>query len=401
MTRTFRLKAFLRYINAELLQVFLKSEGVDGALPKSSKEQEEANVWADFIYKLEDPKPAQIETALQDVNEMATDGGTLNMVEVAAEHGIDIKQDTKVIENEYCRALYCYTHHRNVFENAFVFQRVNELKGKTERTGLKKRTAKEVIARKDALAKELKMYFFSKELRGQNCEVDAYNDHDKRVCFIAYPEDHHKTDLFYEKGLLKRMGRRPTFQVIFLYECTTGRLEISVRTGWKKKVELMSIFNKQVLEDDRPVADKQKVYNLAKLLDKDFEFATKPEDQIEYVNLQELSLTHKYNKDRLTIIFKDPDGVEYMREALKDYKISPDQFNVVQAKIQIKFPQAGRQKGSVTFHLSWPDRCDLGDSLYHLKAKEYVKHWNLEEKPIIVKSTRSADADAPAEAVSQ
>lgn len=400
MTRTFRLKAFLRYINAELLQAFLKSEGVDSVLPKPGKDQEEVDVWTDFIYKLEDPKPAQIETSLQDVNEMATDGGTLNMVEVAAEHGIDLKQEKKIIENEYCRALYCYIHHRDVFENAFVFQRVNELKGKTERTGLKKRTAKEVIARKDALAKELKMYFFSKELRGQNCEVDAYNDHDKRVCFIAYPEDHPKTDLFYEKGRLKRMGRRPTFQVIFLYECATGRLEISVRTGWKKKVELMSIFNKEVLEDDRPVADKQKVYNLAKLLDKDFEFATKPEDQIEYVNLQELSLTHKYNKDRLTIALQDSDGVEDMRNALKDYKISPDQFNVVQAKIQIKFPQAGRQKGSVTFHLSWPDRCDLGDSHHHLKAKEYVKYWNLEEKPIIVKAVQSADADAPAEVVS-
>ncbi len=149
MTRTFRLKAFLRYINAELLQVFLKSDGVDGSLPKPGKDQEEADVWTDFIYKLEDQKIVQIETALQDVNEMATDGGTLNMVEVAADHGIDIKQDRKIIENEYCRALYCYIYHRDVFENAFVFQRVNELKGKTERTGLKKRTAKEVIARKD------------------------------------------------------------------------------------------------------------------------------------------------------------------------------------------------------------------------------------------------------------
>ncbi len=401
MTRLFRLKEFLRQINVELLQAFLKAEGVDGALPKSKKDQEDAEVWANFIYAFDGQAIAEIETALRDVNEIASEGGTLNLVEVAAEQGINLKQDTKTIENEYCQALYCYIHHRDVFENAFVFQRVNELKGKTERTGLKKRMAKEVIVRKDDLAKELKMYFFSKELRGQNCQVDAYNDHDKRVCFIAYPEDYPKTDIFYDKGRLKRMGRKSTFQIVYIYDCGQGRLEMNARGGWKKKVELMSIFNKEVLEDDRPVADKQKVYNLAKLLEKDFEFATKPEDQIEYVHLQELSLSHKYNQDRVTIALKDAEGIEDMRNALKDYKIASDQFNVVQAKIQMKFPQAGRQKGSVTFHLSWPDRCDLGDSLYHLKAKEYVKHWNLEEKPITLKVTRSSDEKSSVEAVSQ
>ncbi len=401
MTRLFRLKEFLRQINAELLQAFLKSEGVDGVFPKPNKDQEEIDVWADFIYKLDDQKVIQIETALRDVNEMATDGGTLNLIDVAAEKGVDLKQDNKIVENEHCRALYCYIHHREVFENAFVFQRVNELKGKKERTGLKKRTAKEVIPRKDHLAQALKVYFFSKELRGQNCQVDAYNDQDKRVCFIAYPEDHPKTDLFYEKGRLKRMGRRPTFQVIFLYECATGRLEIGVRSGWKKKIELMSIFNKEVLEDDRPVADKQKVYNLAKLLEKDFEFTTKPEDQIECVDLEEIKLAHRYNKDRVTIELEEGDGVKEMQQALKDYKISPDQFNVVQAKIKMKFPAMGRQKGGVTFHLGWPDRCDLGDAHYHLKAKEYVKLWNLEEKPITAKVAQSPDAKLPAEAVSK
>jgi len=393
MARNFRLKAFLREVNVQLLQEFLKAEGVEDLLPDPKKDQDEVDVWTDFIYSRDGQKIADVEMALRDVNEMATDGGTLNLIDVAADQDVDLKQDNKVIENESCRALYCFIHHRDIFENAFVFQQVNELKGKTERTGLKKCSAVDVITRKDVLAKELKMYFFSKELRGQNCQVDAYNDHGKRVCFIAYPEDYPKTDIFYDNGRLRRMGRKSTFQIIYIYDCEHGRLEMNARGGAKKKVELMTIFNKEVLQDDRPVSDRQKVYNLEKLLRKDFEFATKPEDDVEYVNLQELTLMHKYNKDRVTIRLKDASGLDDMRDALKDYHVAADQFYVSQAKIQIKFPQVGRQKGSVTFHLSWPDRCDLGDSPYHLKAKEYVKYWNLEEKPINLKVTRGSGQD--------
>lgn len=400
MARNFRLKAFLREINEGLLQAFLKAEGVSDALPKAQKDQDDVDVWTSFIYSLDGQKIADIETALRDVNEMASEGGTLDLIDIANHEGVALDDGVRSIQNDACRALYFYIHHRAVFDNAFVFQRVNEMKGKVDRTNLKKCSAEEVMVRTDDLAKELKLYFFSKEMRGQNCHVDAYNDHGKRVCFIAYPEDYPKTDLFYVKGSLKPMPRRPAFQIIYIYDCENGRLEMNARGGAKKKVDLMSIFNKEVLQDDCPVSDRQKVYKLERLLQKDFEFATKPEDEVEYVNLQELTLTHRYNKDRVTIALKDADGLDDMRDALKDYHIAADQFFVSQSKIKIKFPQVGRQKGSVTFHLSWPDRCDLGDSSHHLKAKEYVKYWNLEEKPIKITRSSGQDEKAPAESVS-
>ncbi len=396
MSRSFKLRAVLRYLDKGLLSLYLKKKEVKDALPQTPDDGDENEVWDEFIQSLPTAKTNEVETDLRDINEMATEDGLLALLEIADQKGVHPQKEIEKLTSQHDQALYFFIHHSAIFDFASVTHRVTDLKAKTERN-LRKRPADFVVTKDKALADVLKTFLLSKDGRGRECVVNVFQYKD-RVCFMAYPEDFAQSPLCYQEKQLKRLPLRPTFEIVFLYYPETGKVELSAKGGPQRQVALFNIFNNVVLEDKDAVLDLEKTYRLEKFLDADLKLSTEIEDLVEYVRLTKLRLAHKYNDYRVSLDLKQANGLQSMRTVMENFRLNPIAYNVVQAEIKMKFPGKGR-KGGVTIQLSYPDKCNLNDSPNHLKAKKYLEQWGLVNRNPTEKSPKSPGREPSATAV--
>lgn len=373
MSRTYKLKKFLRHLNEDLLKEFLEKQGIDGKFPE--KEPQEI-YWERVITGL--PQINQIEAIFRDINDLATENGILSLLEIGSKNINELPAEIENIPNFYNQALYIYMTYPNIFKNTHAISYISDLKIKAERTGLKQCTAKEVMSKKDDLQYAIQEYLLKNDGRGRNCHLDVYSDEDN-VYFIAYPEDYVKPDLHYdENGNFKKATRKPTFEIVYKYYPKTGTLQLNTKGRKKRQLALFNIFNSVVLDSDKPVLENQVIYDLNKLLDPEFILTTKLEDSIEEIRVKQLRLTDKYdNAKRVTIEMNTPGGLKPIQEHIKQLSIDIKTINVTQALINLKFPGNGK-RGGVTMQLTAPDKCNLNDSYLHQKAKAYISHWGLD-----------------------
>jgi hypothetical protein len=395
MSRPFKLKAVLRHLDKGLLAAYLEKRGMDNP-PEVSDGMDENEVWDEFVQGLDAGQSGQLETDLRDVNDMATEDGLLALLEIAKSKNVHPQKEIEELAGFHDKALHFLIRHPNVFDIASISHHVDGLKARAERF-LKKRSADFVEKNSEILAKTLSQHLLATDGRGRECAVNVYRQED-RVCFIAYPEDFAKSPLCYEGRRLKRLPLRPTFEIVFLYYPHTGKVELSAKGGPKRQMGLFRIFNQVVLEDQQAVAELEKTYRLEKFLDGNLKLPTLAEDEVEYVRLQKLRLSHRFEDYRITLELKQANGVETMKGALGKFHVQPSAFSVVQAEVKMKFPGRGR-KGSVTIQLSYPDKCNLNDSPNHLKAKKYLEEWGLVNRKPTEGTSRRPGRELPLTAV--
>ncbi len=381
MARQYKLKQFVRYLDDALIAEYLQAKSIRQELPPKHEKETPADYWERFIRNLPQGAVNVVEVGFQEINELADEGGVLSLIQIGSDHGVDIAGEIKDIENPYNQAFHCYLKHPKIFEEAATLYWIEELRSKKERTGLRSKTAKEVMERKGALAEALREYFITHDGRGTHCQIDVHS-FQGRVCFVAYPEDYAKSDFHYEGEQLRRASRRPCFEVVFIYYPNTGRLELWAKGGKDREKELLDIFNHQVLEDKNPLDPSQKVYDLNRLFDENLVLAPQLEDQIEDIRVKQMRFDFKFGgRQRITLEMDQEGGLKPMQELMKKKGISAEYFNITQARIHIKFPGKGK-KGSVTLQITAPDKCNLNSSPLHLKAEKYLKLWNLENTPV-------------------
>lgn len=395
MSRPFKLKAVLRYLDKKLFASYLKSRGVEGR-PDLPDEKGENEAWEKFVQGLPADQRNVVETDLQEINDMATESGILALLEMARAEGVHPQDEIEKMAGPHDQALFFFLRFPKIFESASILHRVTDLKAKAERF-LKKCPPEFVGGKGGALAKGLSDYFLLADGRGRACEVNPFPNRE-RVCFMAYPEDFAQSSLVYEGKQLTKRTIRPTFEVIFIYYPETGKVELSAKGGSKRHMELFNIFNRVVLEDDRPVPELEKTYRLESFLDGDLKLPTRPEDDVEYVRLTKLRVAHNFDDYRLALDLKQASGLSTMQATLEKLKIHPSSYNVQQAEIKMKFPGKGR-KGSVTIQVSSPDKCNLNDSPNHLKAKKYLEEWGLVNRKPTEKLTRRSGRELSSSAV--
>lgn len=395
MSRPFKLKAVLRHLDKKLLGDYLKMAEI-GDPPEVTEKRNEDDVWNEFFRALSPESANLIETDLQNVNDMSTEDGVLALLTIAEGKGVHPQKEIEPLTGDHDKVLHFFLHYPDVFDIASITHHVTDLKAKAERN-LTKRAADFVAQNGDALAKALSDHLISADGRGRKCTVNVHRYAD-RVCFIAYPEDFAKSPLCYEGDRLKRHPLRPTFEIVFIYYPDTGKVELSAKGGPKRQMELFQMFSRVVLKVDQNVPELEKTYRLEKFIDDNLHLPTSAEDDVEYVRLQKLRLSHKFDDYRLTLDLKQANGVESMKNVIGKMRLPISAFAVVQAEIKMKFPGRGR-RGSVTIQLSYPDKCNLNDSPLHLKAKKYLEDWGLVNHKPTEKSVRRSDRELPATAV--
>ncbi|MEO8581764.1 MAG: hypothetical protein ABI425_04310 [Patescibacteria group bacterium] len=375
MPQDFFHQEFLRNVDLDLFNQYLQFRKLP--ILQLSDQNELVNQMVEYVDNVPLDQHDAILTDFISARELASDGGIKAVYEL--NHSDEFIEKMATFGNHICRALYCLIEKPDLFGDALTLKQLVNTTNFYTRNGLKKVEANEVLAKQSQLELELSAFLQKAEGRGKSCSADAYHFRD-RVCFIAHPEDHPRSYLFYEGQKLNRKVHHPSFDVIFVYYPEEGRIELTTRMGYKKRQQLFNLFNRIVLNDPSPVPANQQVLRLDKILHSEFKLITEPEDQVDSVYLSQIRLDNKYNrKKRFIVQIDDGKGIESMLEELKYRNLlgtNLEYYTVAQATFKFQFKQFGRNN-RVTAQLTAPDRDTLNETASNQLAKKYIGKWGL------------------------
>lgn len=384
--RDYHPRKFLRFVDHPFLHQYCKSVGFDF----SEIEKETLDDKVERFLKIVEAQHEDVRNTLdrdfREINDLATESGWELVIEMAELTAFALPDEVDKLEGFYNRVFWVWLKDVHLFNKAFAWHKINPFSRWRELKGLKRTTVKETLGKGDELADALRKLFHEEERRGQRCGTESYEAAD-RVCYAVYSEDYPTNAIEFadEKGKrFKRVPQRPVFEIYFLFFPKEGKLKVKAKGGRDRIRKLQNIFRKTVLGEQMEVSDdEERVFDLDPLRSRDFVFPTDPRDGVEYVHVRSLTFKDKHTNHLITIEadWRDSSG-STVYDVLKNTRIPLDNCHVNAAVLHIKFPGKGNQ-GSVTVCLDWPNRCNLGDAPYHLKAKDYLKNWKIDTNDIL------------------
>lgn len=372
MTRDFVPKNFLRHVTGPLLEQYCRT--LECGLDINSKDID--NIYISW-QNLPKEKRDSIERDFREVNDLSTEAGVMTLIGYAQYQGIDFTEELDRINGFQAKALWVFLNHPDIFKSASVWYVVEHImSGWREITDLQAIDFQPDDSTRRSLESALSDFYFRTEGRGRKCQVEIYVKED-RILFCGYPEDYAATDLSYDDtGILTRRVRKPVFDVYLLFYPKQGRLKVKARGGKDKVKALQKIFTEIALQrkfsfDNR----KERIFELKGLKQRYFPFPTDPVDQIEDVTVKRLQLSWPDRSKRRIIV--EAETTDQVYDILDLLDIPLKDLHVTQALLRAKFPGKGN-KGKVTFRLTWPNLCDLGESERHIKLRNYLKRWGID-----------------------
>jgi len=361
--RQFTISHFVQNLNIELLEAYFKQAGIN--FPDNLKITEDdkkpnADAIETYIGSLDVTQQEKIINDFIEINELSYEGGILTILDVGNTYKIALLDEVSTLIGYNNQSLFCFLNYKDTFQLAMQFAHFDNLSTKTVKYGLLKKSQEEVNNNeiKADLEAELKVYFKQKEGRGQNCniQITTYKD---RVFYRALPQNYSQFVFEYDlSGKLNRNLVNPVFEVIFIYYPSEGKIELSCNFRNKRRKELIDIFNKVVLKDDKNLEDGLQTYDFNRIVADDFVMPLKSEDKVSWAYLKQIRFSYKYISARKIILEvddKNTDGAKALHEMIKEHRLQ-----------------------LVTTVITFPDKCNLSDTPTHQKAKEYLKYWKLE-----------------------
>ncbi len=388
MSRNYSPRNFLRKVPNYLLKDYFEDEKRKLPLEIEWDNVGEADV--EVIRAAIENLPEQTQTLIEEefrqINDLACAAGVRCLLEEGESvfHKLELADTFREMKDHYERACWMYLNHPKVFgiaESLWRMDCVGAWRACTVFADIEPKIEQEDLDNLGAQIAE----FYKKQGRGKHCQVDNYlRQNPERHCYFAYPEDYATTSLEYKEGKLETVGRKPAFEVIFVYKPESGKIETNAK-GKKDDVKKLQEAFCQTILDLKEMPKKQgSFYDLSGLKDKSFRFVTDPKDGIDKVTIKMLQLRLKGADKRRIMYEADSTLTEQpvyalMEKALDEKNVPLDEVDIAKAKIQVKFaPKDGRKGTTITFEIGWPDRCKLGDDPLHQVVKRYLREWGLE-----------------------
>jgi len=284
-------------------------------------------------------------------------------VDEAAFHNDDAFIETiAAIEGFHAKALWAFLNKPKYWRTATMFLHADNVspsywKKRNDLPSLPPQVEDDDI---HALAKAISAYFFHKEGRGKNCIVEPYRRNQKEY-FFAYPEDFAQSAVEWVGDTLKSQAHHPAFEIIFVYSEAEGSLDIYAPKNSKAIADLQAMFAKNILKLETLAEGKidKRVYELAPVVDDNFEFKIEPASGIDSVLVTKLRVTLKHDKKkRITIeadAYKDADAVYTLLE-----KLDLPAYFVTQVSLKVTFDAVGNKRAKTrTFNITHPNSCAL------------------------------------------
>jgi hypothetical protein len=209
-------------------------------------------------------------------------------------------------------------------------------------------------------------YLRTEQGRGRQVSVEYHTRAGREHYLFCYPDDYTRTHVAHDhRGRLARTPVRPTFEVIFAFDETTGTLEVYAPVPKRDRVELQYRFCNVVLAADpeqRPPNDP--AYQLDRLLDRSRPLTTDPADGVTEVRVSHLLIALPQSGRRVQLR-GDPaagpaDSLDLLDELLPADRYPRARLHVTAATFALTYrgPTDTRPK-TLTFDVSYPDSCNL------------------------------------------
>lgn len=368
MARQYQPRKFFRQTPNYLLEQYFKNKDVlDGVNFKDLTETKIEPIYKAWL-ELPEKTKAAIEGDFREIDFMATEGGTIAIIDEAIWHGEKLGPVLSGMKGDSERALWTFLNRPRYWNQAVQFCQADNIPQSRwrKRKNIPRKPAGVEPNDIEQLEKAISKYFHFKQGRGKNCRVECYRRKDLDY-FFAYPEDYAQASIEWINNDFKRRPHHPAFEVIFVYSQSAGTLDIFFRGPIKPVVpELQKIFGEMILKVIFGQDEKDnRVYDLNPLMTKDFQFNFDRTDGVEDVLVKKLRLSYKYRKNEKIILEADPtnnrDAVYDLLEKVQGRDMRIDNYNITQVGLKALFyPEPGKTRGKTrTFDVSFPNSCSL------------------------------------------
>jgi len=341
----------------------------------------------DAFLALSDADRQNLEIELHDIHTVAqSDDGIRVLVENAVFMGHDIAGELEATDSRYDKAMTVLLKYPQVWDKAVTLVHADNLSQRCwyRRNTLPKQAPDISEPAMDMLKRDVSSYYWQAQGRGQKCQIDHIQRSENQDYFFVYLSDHADTHLdFDDSGELKKTHRRSAFEVVFIFNQSSGVMDVHAQGGRKVIEPLQEIFAKAIVGVDLDPEDPEIPYWIEGLKDRSFQFITDPEDGIERVVVRMLRMHPLGNKNnkltvRLPSDAKPEDIYDWLDNKLNTTQLPLSVLRVERATIAMKLSGYGRKK-SLTFEIG-PKSCTLKSESdkFRKLGEKYLRQWGVD-----------------------
>jgi len=394
MARHYSTKDFFRQIPNTLLSRYFLGQGLfpdlDFAAMKESKPDELFAAWL----VLPDDQRHAMDAEFLDIFEMSCENGFRAIIDEASwqlqESPDDLTafvEGLSALPNHYERAMITFLDHNTFWHGATRFYHADSLPYWRKRKNLPHQKAAVDEASIQQLAGLIRNYFHYTEGRGKNCVVETFRRGELNY-FFAYPEDYSQQSIEWVQGEFGRRPHNPAFEVIYVYSKKEGSLDLNFRGSTKAMVPLQGMFAQAILKlkELPPDPKDTRIYDLAPLLQKNFDFTYSVGSGIEKVTVKKLRLSSRVKRgDRITLeadTSENPGAVYDLLDQLRK-SIPLAMYHITQVEIAASIlVSADKPAKLVTIRITHPNSCSLKYDELGLKLRDMLEASGIEPKEL-------------------
>ena len=392
MARHYSTKVFFRQMPNVQLARYFQGQGLfanlDFAAMKEGKPDELFAVWLD----LPDDQRNAMDAEFQDIFMMSCEKGFRAIIDEATWHFRETSDDCKsfvetlsVLPNHYERAMVTFLDYKDFWRGATRFYHADTLQYWRKRKNLLHQTAAVDDVSIQQLAELIRNYFHHTEGRGKNCVVEVFRRGELDY-FFAYPEDYSQQSIEWVNGEFDRRPHNPAFEVVYVYSQKEGFVDLNFRGSYKAVEPLQGMFASAILklEELPPDPKDERIYDLAPLLQRSFDFTYGIGSGIEKVTVKKLRLSSQIKKgDRITLEADTAKNVGAIYDLLDEIgkSLPLSLYNVTLAELTaLVVVDADKPPKRITIRITHPNSCSLKYDERDLKLREMLETSGIEPK---------------------
>lgn len=392
MARHYSTKDFFRQIpNALLARYFHEQKLFKDLDFAAMKEGNPAALFETWLL-LPDNQRNAMDTVFHEIFVMSCEKGFTAIIDEAGFQFNDndftiFVERLSALPNHYQRAMITFLDHNTCWKGATRFYHADTLPYWRKRKNLPQKKAAVDDASIQQLAKLISNYFHHTEGRGKNCVVEPFRRGELEY-FFAYPEDYSQQSIEWVDGEFDCRPHNPAFEVIYVYSQSEGSIDLNYRGSYKAIEPLQGMFAEAILKLDKlpPDPKDSRVYDLAPLLQKSFDFTFTTGSGVEKVIVKKLRLSSRVKKgDRITLeadTTQKSDAVYTLLDQISK-TLPMSMYNITQVELAASVVvDADKPAKMVTFRITYPNSCSLKYDELDLKLRDMLEASGIEPKEL-------------------
>ncbi|MCK4608319.1 MAG: hypothetical protein KAT71_02450 [Gammaproteobacteria bacterium] len=382
MSKQYSPKRFFRKAPNKLLQQYFNNKEVLTDIDFSTLTETKVDPIYDAWLKLPEDIRNKIEQDFQEIDELATEGGTKAILDEANHHGENLAEQFSSLDGFYGHALWTFLERQQYWNGAVAFNYADNIsisfwrKRKNIFCDEVKITATSI----KMLEHGISSYFHPKQGRGKNCKVEHYKRNNIDY-FFAYPEDYAQAIIEWENNSFKRRSQHPAFEIIFVYEKEAGTLDVFLSNDRKLAQNMQEIFANTILQTSLGDAEKDsQVYQLNPILSRDFQFIYDTESNIDNVAVKKFYLKILGTNERISLEAEPKQNRLAVYDLLDKVTKTIPLPQIVLTRVEIKAVFSSKKPNTNTFTVSYPNSCSLKQNGRDLILRKMLKESNIEPR---------------------